>query len=606
MTQEEKAKAYDRVSKEVKDFFEGRQKMYSDVNQTLEYLFPELKESEDEKVRDERIRKALIDGFTVMKESKNCGKTFSNHNIPVADILAWLENQKDCIKLSNSAYTSNRDVIKFADKYSHIVWEKLMDKFKKIENYSIGCNDVSDIVLNAIINTYNWLKKQSEQGKDILEDAILDGNEDGLIAETIRYKNEKQAEQNQTDRVKPKFKVGDWIINPRTGLIKHIKNVLLCDNNGNYEFESSSMSIDSVDNSFHLWTIQDAKDGDVLVTRKKQPFIFKNYDEDTDYIYAYCGICDLVKDNSFYADDDQLWTCYSVAGDVYPATKEQCDLLFQKMKEAGYEWDDKNKELKKIEKKPSDETPYPETLEKAIDLYYYSYGNGKGEFEHLSLEKFKDIVYTFVSNYGQKPVEWSEEDEDYINDLIKYFSQNERLKNTKEDIVIWLKSLRPQKCLIPSEEEIEKAAQEWESKANFNPFYMTTEGDKPTGVKQHITTHKESFKAGVNWILKSLKVQPKQKWSDVDKDILSRIIDDLKFLRDTVSIDPKYAVSIIDMEREITWLNSLKPQNKWKPSDEQMEALDWQVENTSVSSWQYKATKELMEDLKKLKEDKYG
>ena len=38
MTQEEKAKAYDRVSKEVKDFFEGRQKMYSDVTQTLEYL----------------------------------------------------------------------------------------------------------------------------------------------------------------------------------------------------------------------------------------------------------------------------------------------------------------------------------------------------------------------------------------------------------------------------------------------------------------------------------------------------------------------------------------------------------------------------------------
>ena len=55
-----------------------------------EFIFPELKESEDEK-----IRKALIDGFTVMKESKNCGKTFSNHNIPVADILDWLEKQKN-------------------------------------------------------------------------------------------------------------------------------------------------------------------------------------------------------------------------------------------------------------------------------------------------------------------------------------------------------------------------------------------------------------------------------------------------------------------------------------------------------------------------------
>ena len=32
-----------------------------------------------------------------------------------------------------------------------------------------------------------------------------------------------------------------------------------------------------------------------------------------------------------------------------PATKEQRDLLFSKMKEAGYEWDSKKKELKKIE-----------------------------------------------------------------------------------------------------------------------------------------------------------------------------------------------------------------------------------------------------------------
>jgi len=79
-----------------------------------------------------------------------------------------------------------------------------------------------------------------------------------------------------------------------------------------------------------------------------------------------------------------------------------------------------------------------------------------------------------------------------------------------------------------------------------------------------------------NW-LNSLKErmlsQPKQEWSEEDKDILFRTINDLKFLRDTISIDPKYVVNIIDIEREITWLKSLRPQNTWKPSDEQMEAL---------------------------------
>ena len=75
---EEKAKAYDRVSKEVKDFFEGRQKMYSDVSQTLKYLFPELKESEDEKIREYLIR--YIDN--TMKSSELKSK-----------LLAWLEKQ---------------------------------------------------------------------------------------------------------------------------------------------------------------------------------------------------------------------------------------------------------------------------------------------------------------------------------------------------------------------------------------------------------------------------------------------------------------------------------------------------------------------------------
>jgi predicted phosphohydrolase len=38
-----------------------------------------------------------------------------------------------------------------------------MDNFKNIKNYHIGCNDVSDIVLNAIIDTYNWLEKQGQK-----------------------------------------------------------------------------------------------------------------------------------------------------------------------------------------------------------------------------------------------------------------------------------------------------------------------------------------------------------------------------------------------------------------------------------------------------------
>ena len=43
-----------------------------------------------------------------------------------------------------------------------------------------------------------WLNKQGEQ-KDIPADAVLDGNKDGLIADTIRCKREKQVEQKPAE-----------------------------------------------------------------------------------------------------------------------------------------------------------------------------------------------------------------------------------------------------------------------------------------------------------------------------------------------------------------------------------------------------------------------
>lgn len=51
------------------------------------------------------------------------------------------------------------------------------------------------------------------------------------------------------------------------------------------------------------------------------------------------------------------------------------------------------------------------------------------------------------------------------------------------------------------------------------------------------------------------------------------------------------------------FLKSLKPQPKWIPSEEQIQALEYQVNSPYIGSWQYKASKELLEQLKKLKEE---
>lgn len=82
LNKEDKARRYDEISKEVKDFFEGRHKMSSDVTRTLEYLFPELREPEDEKIRKELIR--------YIKDSVEMGRVLPKYS---GEWIAWLEKQ---------------------------------------------------------------------------------------------------------------------------------------------------------------------------------------------------------------------------------------------------------------------------------------------------------------------------------------------------------------------------------------------------------------------------------------------------------------------------------------------------------------------------------
>jgi hypothetical protein len=156
-----------------------------------------------------------------------------------------------------------------------------------------------------------------------------------------KMKELRKIKQNSVNTVKSKFKQGDWII--FNGLILHIDEVV----DGYYRTTSIGGIHNSydwdIDNIARLWTIQDAKDGDVLASGD-WVFIFRNF-----HING-CPKChchyDLTLDE-FKVDTDSYM---AGGGDDYPATKEQRKFLFQKMKEAGYVWDSEKKELSKIEK----------------------------------------------------------------------------------------------------------------------------------------------------------------------------------------------------------------------------------------------------------------
>ena len=94
---------------------------------------------------------------------------------------------------------------------------------------------------------------------------------------------------------------------------------------------------------YHLWTIKDAKDGDVLYFSDDTIVLFKDlYNSSTFHSYCY------IEDGVFDISKDEMPDWWEGEG-FYPATKEQREMLFTKMREAGYEWDDEKKELKKID-----------------------------------------------------------------------------------------------------------------------------------------------------------------------------------------------------------------------------------------------------------------
>ena len=150
--------------------------------------------------------------------------------------------------------------------------------------------------------------------------------------------------------IEPMFKVGDWVVANDIGIVSQITKVINdTDEYGEYHAyeHTNGYFAACFENEYHLWTIADAKDGDVLVTTniRSCPFIYRKTTYNNDLVYYYAGI----DGNGNFTHNESLHH-FGPASNVAPASKEQRDLLFAKMKEAGYTWDGEKKELKKIPK----------------------------------------------------------------------------------------------------------------------------------------------------------------------------------------------------------------------------------------------------------------
>ena len=298
---------------------------------------------------------------------------------------------------------------------------------------------------------------------------------------------EKQCEQKPTDKVEPKFQNGQWIVwqNKCYKVNYNGCGYELVDQNG----LSTSLEYGTVEESAHLWDItKDAKDGDVLANKYGDIMLFKGITNDRHI----CGYC------QYSVEDRKLYNECSDFSNYYPATKEQRDFLFQKMKEAGYEWDAEKKELKKIEQKPAEnnaKVSESSTEEKDMGEYKKGFECGKqrvlkypedfGLFKKhtwskedaslcariqgilsvckshslLSPDLYKEMCdwLKLLKDKVQPKQEWSEKDKSMMESILSKLYSDENV-NSDEYYKYhhWFKSLKEKYTWKPSDEQMKR------------------------------------------------------------------------------------------------------------------------------------------------------
>lgn len=440
----------------------------------IENTFPELKEFEDERMRKEIIQ--------TLKRYAKCVE--DGHDAPsakdfvireVESQITWLEKQgeqknyswkptEEQFEALDYAYNSCPDTEK--GNYYEGVLETLIEDLHRLEKQgeTFTKKDVDDAYLKGVSDTKNEIEKQYEANYQIRKDiATFIFNYRGDLKNRAKWmdylgikayfvqkqdkqnpqptltlksaieaaKEEKVDNQNCGKPAEPKFHESDFIVGPycRGKVIALTADAYLLDTGQGIPF--------SCEDNVHRWTIEDAKDGDVLIASDESIFIYAgSTDRHAKFYLALTKCGKLNVDGGNWEDKNS----------VHPATKEQRDVLFTKMKEAGYEWDAEKLELKKLDDEEVNGEDYGiDGLWHAQRILEKTLGSVDGYQTDDGILDHKAAITAVKKLYEQKPT-WSEEDEKIsqwiIFDIEKLFSLDKKSSIISNIEIDWLKSLK--------------------------------------------------------------------------------------------------------------------------------------------------------------------
>ena len=329
-TIEQKARAYDEVIRKLRGMMPNWERLsYNGKTflQDLIYIIPELAESEDEKIRNSLIN--------LIKMSSEFGG-FALHKWEADEMLAWVEKQGEHANFRNKIQVGDKVTRNEDGVLVNLSQLKRVAKPRKKQ-----CEQKLEMKTAA-----ESLAVDSETYNKIIDECIFGDQNDSCVKD---YNNIDPHFGKSIDKTEPKFHEGDWVVSPN-GVYWHIDKI----SNNRYEVtsntgESSSWNLDT--NIYHKFNIQDAKDGDVLICKGN----IKNsngikYERICLFNNLNNAFFTLTKTSNFVEEYD-IDVNIDYPDNTVPATKEQKEILFMAMADAGYTFDFEKKKLKNIAQK---------------------------------------------------------------------------------------------------------------------------------------------------------------------------------------------------------------------------------------------------------------
>ena len=201
---EEKAKAYDKALEIARKINSGEGVAVPSDWTICETIFPELKESEDEK-----IRKWIIDDIRYNMNNEPLNN--SEYKKKAEKAIAWLEKQDQQDNNEDEAILHRFSFYSYKDE-PNILYLAGLYVNDKYRNKGIGTKilEVTDEVAKSLNCHAIRLKTKKDSNAERLYrthgyNSLITEEKDGIWLE-------KQGEHKLADKLEPKFKVGNWVM----------------------------------------------------------------------------------------------------------------------------------------------------------------------------------------------------------------------------------------------------------------------------------------------------------------------------------------------------------------------------------------------------------